>query len=158
RDAEGGVAVIAIAGRLTLAQGNELRASIRRSATLASGACRIDLAQVEALDSGTAAILVEMQQELTHGGSKAEIVGVQGNVGALGGLFTGRGPRPDERIGERRGGVLAQLGRATLDLLGTMSGVLAFVGETIVEGAGALRAPRSLNWRDIVPIAERTGA
>jgi len=32
RDAEGGVAVIAIAGRLTLAQGNELRASIRRSA------------------------------------------------------------------------------------------------------------------------------
>jgi phospholipid/cholesterol/gamma-HCH transport system permease protein len=161
RDAEGGVAVIAIAGRLTLAQGNELRASIRQSAmgaAMAAAACRIDLAEVEALDSGSAAILVEMQQELAHGGAKAEITGVEGNVGALVGLFAGRAPRADERRGEPRASVLAQLGRATLDLLGTMSGVLAFVGETIVEGWSALRAPRSLNWRDIVPIAERTGA
>src|SRR5262249_60947613 len=113
-DGGGGAGVIAIAGRVTLARGSELRASIRGSATPASGACRIDLAQVEALDSGTAAILVEMQQELTHGGSKAEIVGVQGNVGALVGLFTGPGPRPDQRLAERPRRVLAHLRRATL--------------------------------------------
>jgi phospholipid/cholesterol/gamma-HCH transport system permease protein len=158
KDADGGAIVIAIEGRLTLADGSRLREAILGCASPASGSYTLDLAGIEALDSGTAAILVGLEKELSRQGAKAEIVGIRGNVGALVGLFSGREPKVDERGGVRKIGALDQIGRTTLELVALVRGSLAFLGDVLAEGAAALRAPRSLNWRDVGPIAERTGA
>src|SRR5262249_52084688 len=55
-------------------------------------------------------------------------------------------------------GLLDQVGRASLELVAHGRGVLAFLGDATAETAAALRAPRTLNWRDVGPIAERSGA
>jgi phospholipid/cholesterol/gamma-HCH transport system permease protein len=158
KDSAEGVAVIGIAGTLSLADGKGLRESIRGAVSMPSAAYRFDLGGVESIDSATAAILVDLQSELADRGAKTEIVGVKGNVGALIGLFTGRRGGGARTAPPKRIGIFDQVGRVTHELLVVMRGVLAFVGETIADCASAVRSPRTLNWRDVGPIAERTGA
>ncbi|HKE01158.1 MAG TPA: MlaE family lipid ABC transporter permease subunit [Planctomycetota bacterium] len=158
RDDSGDAADIAVSGSLTLPDATLLRDAVRGALARPAASYRFDLSGVEEIDSGTAAVLVDLRDEAAQGGAAAEIVGLRGNVGTLVGLFHGRGRKGAAKEAPRRIGILDQIGRATAAILGEMKGALGFVGDTLAEGVASIRRPRSLNWRDVMPIAERTGA
>ena len=58
----------------------------------------------------------------------------------------------------RAEGTLDQLGNATIGILIEIQLVLAFFGQTVTSGLGAIRAPRTVNWRELAPTMERNGA
>src|SRR6202034_1771362 len=54
-------------------------------------------------------------------------------------------------------GMLAQIGRATLEILLEGKRVLGFFGDTVLAGLGLLKEPMTGNWKEIIPTVERSG-
>ncbi len=116
-----------------------------------------DLSQVEALDGGATALLLELKAEVLAKGAEADIVGAQGRVRAMLDLYGHHPPRPTLQEAPRRIGILDEIGRETLALFAE-SNALDYVGDVMVASADAVRAPRSINWRDVTRLMERAGA
>ena len=54
-------------------------------------------------------------------------------------------------------GILDEIGRETLGVVADNHG-LDFIGDVALAGTNAIRAPRSINWRDVPRLVERAGA
>jgi phospholipid/cholesterol/gamma-HCH transport system permease protein len=119
---------------------------------------RLDLARLSSLDGAGAALLLGLCEELRARGSEAELAGAEGRVRDILSLYAespkGIAPRG---IGAAPG-FLAQIGRATADLVTVGANALDFTGRTLVAGLAALREPRTIPWRDVLRVMERTGA
>jgi phospholipid/cholesterol/gamma-HCH transport system permease protein len=55
-------------------------------------------------------------------------------------------------------GTLDQLGGATWEILYELQQVLAFIGQMVSSLGAVIRSPRTVNWRALAPLIERTGA
>ena len=152
-------------GRAALRFGGELRFrrcfaswdNVRRLARPPAAHLAFDLSAVETLDGAATALLLELRDEVVAAGGHAEIVGAHGGVRAMLDLYGSHPPRPSLHPGRPRVGTLDQIGRETLALLGESRG-LDFIGDVVVAGANAVRAPRSVNWSEVPRLAERAGA
>ena len=117
----------------------------------------IDMSDVQRVDGGVMALLAHLRAELHQRGVESEFLGAAAPVQEIIHLYRG-----DIAVGRRKRrapqGMLEQLGNATMDVLLDLKLVLAFLGDMVVAGVGALRAPRSVNWKDVLPTMERAGA
>ena len=118
---------------------------------------RFDLSGVEALDGGATALLLELKSEVAAQGGDADIVGAAGRVRAMLELYGHHPPRPTLNQPPARIGILDQIGRETLTMIGT-SNTLDYVGGLVIATGAALRAPRRINWHDVGHFMERAGA
>ena len=118
---------------------------------------RFDLSAVEALDGGATALLLELKSEVLAAGARADIVGAQGRVRAMLDLYGHHPPRPHLQAAPRPIGILDEIGREMLTMFGE-SNALDYVGDVAVASVNAVRAPRSVNWRDVPRLMERAGA
>ena len=116
-----------------------------------------DVSQVEGLDGGATALLLELRAEAEAAGSAAAIVGATGRVQSMLELYGAHPKRPSIQAPPARIGILDQIGREALSLLND-NNALDFVGDAVVAGGQALRAPRRLNWADVPRLMERAGA
>jgi phospholipid/cholesterol/gamma-HCH transport system permease protein len=157
RTEEAGVAVVHVSGRVGLEDVAPFRDSLRREIARPAAQYRFDLAGLESIDPGAAALLVELRGEAAERSAAAAIAGGAGGVGALVELFARRRKAPAKPPPVRIG-ALDQVGRATARAAGQFQAILDFLGEVIVATTCALRAPRSVNWADLGPITERSGA
>ena len=70
--------------------------------------------------------------------------------------------RGDVRVGRKKRrrpqSALDQIGVATRDIILEFKLAFAFLGQGLVSLAGIFRDPKSANWREIFPTAERSGA
>ena len=117
----------------------------------------IDLSGVEHLDGAATALLLELRADLEAKGVAPEIVGAHGAVSAMLELYGAHAPRPSLQPPPAPIGILDQIGRETLAMLGESKG-LDFVGDVVVAGAQALRRPSLVNWGDVPKLMERAGA
>jgi phospholipid/cholesterol/gamma-HCH transport system permease protein len=66
--------------------------------------------------------------------------------------------KPVRRRKRKPEGTLAQIGRATLDLVLEIKLVLGFFGDTMLATVGLLKEPKTGNWKELLPTMERSGA
>jgi len=145
------------AGRLSFRDLYASWAEVRRMLHAHPPSVRFDLSAVEELDGGATALLLELKAEVLAAGSAADIVGATGRARAMLELYGSHPPRPHLQAPPRRIGILDEIGRETLTLVASTN-ALDYVGDVAVAGTNALRAPRSVNWRDVPRMMERAGA
>lgn len=117
----------------------------------------LDVSDVDGLDGGATALLLELRAEAAAAGSDATIVGAKGRVQSMLDLYGAHPRRPSIQAPPARIGILDEIGRETRALLNE-SNALDFVGDVALAGAQAVRAPGRMNWRDVPRLMERAGA
>ncbi len=122
-----------------------------------SGPLAFDLSGVDTLDGAATALLLDLRDEVVAAGGAAEIVGAHGGVRAMLDLYGSHPSRPSLQPKPAPIGILDEIGREVLGLVNESRG-LDFVGDVVVAGGKAVRAPGSVNWRDVPRLMERAGA
>jgi phospholipid/cholesterol/gamma-HCH transport system permease protein len=117
----------------------------------------LDVSGVDGLDGGATALLLELRAEAVAAGSDATIVGATGRVQSMLELYGAHPKRPSLQAPPRHIGILDQIGRETLSLVNE-NNALDFVGDVVVAGGQAARAPGRVNWSDVPRLMERAGA
>ena len=148
-----------ISGGLNFADAAALWAELRKhEAKTASGQTRdFEMSGVKSTDGAAMALLACMRGELHQRGVKSEFVGAPEPIQAIVRLY--RGDVTVAALKKRRPrGSLNQIGRATIDVLTEVQLVFAFFGQMLLAGVAAIRAPRTVNWREVAPNMERSGA
>src|SRR5207245_1323753 len=148
-------------GRAELRFGGQLRfrqcfaswQMVRRLARPPAVQLAFDLSAVDTLDGAATALLLELRDEVVAAGGQAEIVGAHGGVRAMLDLYGSHPPRPSLHPPPAHIGILDQIGRETLTMLGEDHG-LDFIGDLVVAGTKAVRAPLSVNWQEVPRLVE----
>ena len=151
--------VLALRGRLLFAEARQLWDDVaaRVERVRAGERVVIDMRAVESIDGGTMAILVHWRNALSARGVDAQFAGAGANVDALIRLYKGDIVHvPKKRGVEER--LLAQIGRATVELFGEIKNALGFLGDMLLAALGLLKEPKTGNWGEVWPMMERTGA
>ncbi len=146
---------VRLAGELRTLHAAAIVAAIRR-ATAGAEALQIDLANVDDIDGGVVALL---RADLARRGIRATFLGGDRFQGLLDLYAEVPPPRPHERwsLGGTRG-VLAQVGRVTVEDGVDLEQVFAFAGELTVSAGRLARHPGRGHWRAIPTLIERAGA
>ena len=116
-----------------------------------------DLSAVDTLDGAATALLLALRDEVVAAGGEAEIVGAHDRVRAMLDLYGSHPPKPCLHPPPAPIGILDEIGRETLGVVADNHG-LDFIGDVALAGTNAIRAPRSINWRDVPRLVERAGA
>ncbi len=117
----------------------------------------LDVSGLDGLDGGATALLLELRTEAASAGSEATIVGATGRVRSMLELYGAHPKRPSIQAPPAKIGILEQIGQETRSLLNE-SNALDFVGDSLLAGAQAVRAPGRINWGEIPRLMERAGA
>ena len=156
-DLQDGRAELRFAGQLRFRQCFASWQGVRRLVRPPAAHLAFDLSGVDTLDGAATALLLELRDEVAAAGADAEIVGAHGGVRAMLDLYGSHPPRPSLQAPPARIGILDEIGRRALSMLGEGHG-LDFIGDLMVAGTRAARAPLSVNWRDVPRLMERAGA
>jgi phospholipid/cholesterol/gamma-HCH transport system permease protein len=148
---------LCLGGALTLRDGaqlwRELGAAVRGHDDV-----EVDLAAVDRLEGGAAALLAATAMQHAERGGVLRYTGAQGSAARLLDLYDcGRGD-PCERSQPRQPGLLSDIGTFAHDAVGTSRAILAFVGDLCVGVLQAVRRPRTVHVADLGVLIERAGA
>jgi phospholipid/cholesterol/gamma-HCH transport system permease protein len=152
-------AKVTLSGKLILAEATAIWTEVSSHISTLKVGERVafDMGAVEAIDGGTIALLVHLRSELAERGVRAEFVRAREDVAELIHLYRGD-TKPLPRLHRKPPGTLADIGRATLDILEETKGVLGFLGATVLAALGILKEPKTANWKEVLPTLERAGA
>lgn len=154
----GGVVEVRLQGALAFADASSLWSELRsRLPTTIREEVRFDLSGIESIDGGAMALLVQTKWDLQTAGVRCAFVGGTEGVRSILALYEGDAA-PTPQPPHPRVGLLAALGNATRALLAELQLGLAFLGSMLLEVGGVLRRPRTVNWREVAPLMNRTGA
>lgn len=151
------VARVALQGALDLRSGTTLWNTLKQVNHENARQVDVDLSEVTAADGSAAAILTAYRAELRAKGVECQLLGARENVAQILRLYEiseKLGPRPRRKAQ----GQLDQIGHATIAVAIEAQMVIAFFGQMVVGMMNAIRAPRTVNWKELMPTAERAGA
>jgi phospholipid/cholesterol/gamma-HCH transport system permease protein len=155
-DPETDRAELRFSGELNFRDTSRLWREVRELLERPARSVRFDLSAVAGLDGGSTALLLELQSELSERGTQAEIVGAQGSVRAMLDLYRAHPARPAPPHPEDAS-FFDRVGRLTLEWLEELRTMMAFLGDVLAYALSALRAPRSVHWRDLGDLMVRAG-
>lgn len=118
----------------------------------------VDTAAVEHLDGAGIALLLDLLRQPRGENAGVRIEGLAARYQALLDQFDPAQFRAQPERARRPASVREVLGRGSMAATSGALDALAFVGETTKALMHALRAPRSLRWRDTLTAAQRVGA
>ncbi len=153
-----GRAELRVGGRLALREGNGLWREMRLLTIATTGTMRVDLSEVESVDGASAALLVALRVDLRERGLDLEFADARPDVQRMLELYDCPEGVSCLKEPPKRQGLLDQVGQSALDLVASMRGVLAFIGDMCVSLVAALPAPRTIHWQDMGRLMERAGA
>ncbi len=111
---------------------------------------------IDSLDSAGALRLARLIDRLEHQGASVVVRSLPPGQRNLVELLKARLP-PPETPRPPREGVLARIGRASVDKLVEGNAFLAFVGELVVRGSRLMAMPWRIRWREVVAEIEAAG-
>ena len=117
----------------------------------------IDLSKLDAIDGGSAALLLHAQEALTRQGLKASFSDASHTVSGVLEMYA-RDAVGGRKKRRRAPGVLDQLGKTATLYLRELQLVFAFTGQLLVSTRKVFRSPRSVNWSEVPHVMERAGA
>jgi phospholipid/cholesterol/gamma-HCH transport system permease protein len=153
----GAVTRVALQGTLDLSTGKALWNTLRNADHKSARQVDVDLTDVVAADGSAAAILTNYRAELRSQGVECELVGARESVAEVIKLYD-ESQKLGKRPKRKAQGQLDQIGNAAISIAIEAQLVIAFFGQMVVGTLNAIRAPRSVNWKDLLPTAERAGA
>jgi phospholipid/cholesterol/gamma-HCH transport system permease protein len=116
-----------------------------------------DLSGVDFIDGGIMSLVVQLRADLAVRGVQSEVTGASPRVAELVELYGGvAAPARDQR--RKPEGLVAQVGRNTIAITAELRLVVTFFGSMIAAAIEVARRPRTGNWRDVLPLVERSGA
>ncbi|MFI5316932.1 MAG: MlaE family ABC transporter permease [Myxococcota bacterium] len=158
-DSEPGRADLELVGRLSLRAAPAAIARMRELlAERESTRVRLDVAGLRSLDAASAALLLDLRDELRQSGAQAEVFGAAGRVEAILELVASSPPGVAPRAAPVTPGLVEQIGVNTARVYAFARGGLEFVGEVVVALSGALRDLRRIPWASVGSLMERCGA
>lgn len=117
---------------------------------------RLDLSNLDYVDSAGLALLTELDRGLRARGAALELNGLrEGHARSLRRFADLIHYEPAEK---RRPGFLERMGGFTLDLFRDIRELVGFVGAFTAAFGHALRRPKSVRWRDVALVCETVGA
>lgn len=147
----------ALRGRVTLDEAARLWAALRLELRRHPRLC-LDLAGVDRLDGGAAALLQALRARQAQIGGSLEFCGVPAELAALLERYACDGGEQCVRQAPKEPGLLTDVGNfAALALANTRS-ILAFLGDLVHGLWRAALAPRTVHFGDFGRLLERAGA
>jgi phospholipid/cholesterol/gamma-HCH transport system permease protein len=146
---------IALSGDLRLKEGAALWHTLKAYKPV-NGSVRVDLSQVGSADGAAAAMLAAYRADLIDAGVKCEFVGMSPGLQEVLKLYDIDKLRRRRKRKPQR--LLDQIGHGTIAVALEAQLVIAFFGQMVVGMMNAVRAPRSVNWKELTPTMERAGA
>jgi len=146
-----------IKGDLRLIDAAALWRDVHAQTGDASGSLALDLSGVGTADGSAVALLVELRNELTARGVKAEIVGANAAVETIVNLYSGHDD-VTKRKKRKPEGTVAQLGRSAVEVSREAKGIFDFFGSMLLTAFALVRRPRAGHWKEVAPLCERAGA
>jgi phospholipid/cholesterol/gamma-HCH transport system permease protein len=154
---EAGATSIRLHGELSLAGAAQLWAGLQAQQPPTGGALSLDLSDVSSADGSAVALLTTYRAELIERGVPCEFVGLNSTIEATVRLYEGNAKlRRHKR--RKAPGLLDQIGNGTLAVLREGQLVIAFFGQMVIGALNAIRAPSTMNWKELTPTMERAGA
>ncbi|WP_437963716.1 MlaE family lipid ABC transporter permease subunit [Sorangium sp. So ce260] len=120
------------------------------------GTVTFDLTRVSVMDGGILSLLLHLRAVLAERGARLDLSGANERIAALIELYGGN-DRVVRPAPQRAEGLVAQVGRATVSVLGEARLVVEFLGQMVVAAVNVVRRPRTGNWHDTLPFVEKTG-
>src|SRR5262245_36958920 len=156
-DSDPGHGELDVCGRIALRDAPAVIAELRRQIGAPGPTVHIGLSRLNALDSASAALLLELRDELRAAGVHARVDGARGRAQAIFELVDSAPPEPPPAVHVRENPI-EQVGREAAGVLDFARDVLDFTGRVVLAAGGALRDPGRIPWRTTVELMERTGA
>lgn len=157
RGPQSAVERVVLTGALSLREGKQLWEQLRAAAITQAPRVEVELAGVASADGAAAAMLASFRAELQDRGVPCIFMGANPALAELLRLYSS-GEKTRRRRPQKAKGLLDQLGSASIEILREGQNVLAFLGQMIVGLGIAVRAPRTVNWKELLPTMERAGA
>jgi phospholipid/cholesterol/gamma-HCH transport system permease protein len=154
---EGNLITIVLAGTITLRNGTNLWIELHRPKPKPGDRVQVDMCRVTAVDGTAVALIVSYRRELEQAGLPCELVCAEGSAKELVALYE-RDATATRRPRRRPQGLFDQVGAATIRFLVEVQLVFAFFGQMVWGVVMSIRAPNTVNWRDVTPTMERAGA
>ncbi len=117
----------------------------------------IDLGGASVIDGAVMSLLVELRSELASRGVPCELVRVPDHLEPIVRLYGGEEPPKTKPVAVREDPV-SRVGRAVVQVVGSVERLAIFLGELMASLARAVRLHRTVNWRAIPGLAARAGA
>ena len=146
-----------LAGSVTLAEGGPLWRALQ-AALPGGSAVELDVAGVDRLDGGGAALLAAAAAAHGRRGGSVQFVGARAETQRLLDLYDCANGEPCAKAQPATPGVLAEVGDFTVDAVGTVRAILAFLGDLVAGLAQAVRRPRTVHLGELGQLVERAGA
>lgn len=151
-----GVPLLRLAGQVTLADGAVLWADLLR-ALRGQRAVEVDLAAVDRLDGGAAALLHALaRQHAAHGGV-VRFCGARGETARLLELYACTAASDCDRVPPSHPGLVHEVGNFAVDAVANTRAILAFLGDLVYGLVQAIRRPRSVHFGELGRLVERAG-
>lgn len=145
---------VRLEGRLRTQDAPNIWRELRENA---ENARELDLSGVTELAGNVAALISAWRADLVAKGLPLEIVGVPEQFAPLVDLYGGNDEPPKAKK-RKPESMVAQVGRVTVGYVDEVKNVLAFFGEMVLSAGALIRHPRSAHWKEVPPLAEKTGA
>lgn len=146
---------LVVRGALTLRDGKRIWRELG-AATAGHGDVEVDLAGVDRLDGGAAALLAAIAGRHADAGS-LRYVGAQGDTAKLLDLYDCNRGEPCERAEPVRTSLLEDIGTWAIAATETVRSILAFLGDLVVGLGAAIRRPRTVHTGELGALIERAG-
>ncbi len=157
--AEGGGVTLQLAGRLNATSlpsiWNSILAPIQKNPP---SAITVDLSKVESFDGAGIGLLVEIDRQVRGRGGTVQFEHLNPEQAGVLNVARLHDPAKTFTPPPPREGSIAQVGRATADILNQMRSIVTFTGELTVVLFWALTHPHRVRWRDMLQASEKTGA
>jgi phospholipid/cholesterol/gamma-HCH transport system permease protein len=155
---DGGRLAVRLSGRFHTDAIRFLRDRVRELAGEGRKPVDIDLAEVDAMDGSTMAVLLQLRHELAERGADVRVTGAQAEVARLYELYDAAERRPALQSPPTQTSALDQIGRETLAFVEGINRHLDYLGSLLDAFLAALRRPANINWADVTRVMERAGA
>jgi len=145
-------------GLLTIKSSEAIWSELRSKLRNAEVPAELDLAGVTTCDGAGAALLLALRARAREAGAEIVFTGANERVARSLALYGCPTDSPPLRDLDRKVGFLVQVGESTFAIISIAKQALAFLGDFAIALRAAILNPRSVNWRELVHLCERTGA
>lgn len=150
-------AIICCEGCWTLEGITDLNRGFRRLSLPESGHWKLDAAGIERLDTAGAVMLCRVITALRNRGVEVEVASATKANAELFRLANSGDWESQLHVPERPGGLLRDIGAATVGRFQLVTGFLEFVGETAADTLPRLLKPHRLRWRQVLGEIQTAG-
>lgn len=149
---------VRLVGPWTIADGRELWRRLHAPEIRGADAIELDLSGVEWLEGAAAALLLAARSEWLLAGKRVEFLGLSSEHAHALERYGCEDPAACLASEPEPIGILDSIGRGAAAFGQQFIDMLAFQGDLFHAIRRALRAPRTVGWRDLGKLTERAGA